>query len=274
MLKGKALLIVVVLVAVAMFFSACGSRVRNADIQKVEDLAGKNVGCQVNTTADESCEKLLKTMKFNVSKYDQIIQALSDLKTGRLDAIIVDEVVARYYAAKHPNDYKVAGPKLTNEPIGICFKKENTLMRDMVDNIIIEMRNDGTLKAISEKWFGEDLTTNIDFAAREPKPISGSLPADKKVLKVGVDDTYPPMEYKDEANNTVGFDIDLALEIGKRLGLEVEFISTAWDGIFTSLNTDKFDCIISSVSINEERQQNFALTNSYIANAQVILVKP
>jgi polar amino acid transport system substrate-binding protein len=95
-----------------------------------------------------------------------------------------------------------------------------------------------------------------------------------KVLRVGVDDVYPPMEYKDEKNNTVGFDMDLAKEIGKKLGMEVEIISTAWDGIFTSLNTDKFDCIISSVSINEDRQKNYALTKPYIANAQVIVVQP
>jgi polar amino acid transport system substrate-binding protein len=66
----------------------------------------------------------------------------------------------------------------------------------------------------------------------------------------------------------------MAKEIGKKLGLEVEFVSTAWDGIFTSLNTSKFDCIISAVSINEKRQKNFALTKPYIANAQVMVVRP
>jgi polar amino acid transport system substrate-binding protein len=80
------------------------------------------------------------------------------------------------------------------------------------------------------------------------------------------------MEFKDEKNELVGFDVDLAKAIGEKLGLQVEFVSTAWDGIFTSLNTDKFDAIISSISVNEERQKNFALTKPYIANAQVIVV--
>lgn len=278
MFRKKSLLLVMALTVLITFvLSACGqstsSGVKNADIQKPEDLTGKKVGVQVGTTADESAQEYLKTIKFEVTKYDQIIQPFSDLKTGRLDAIIVDEVVAKYYVAKEPASYKVTGARLTNEPIGICFKKENTAMRDKVDDLIVEMRKDGSLKTISEKWFGDDLTTNVDGAATEVTN-SGSFPADKKVLKVGVDDVYPPMEFKDEKNTTVGFDVDLAKEIGKRLGMEVEFVSTAWDGIFTSLNTDKFDLIISSVSINEERQKNFALTKPYIANAQVIVVDP
>ncbi len=277
MLKRKSLLLVLALIVLMTFvFSACGQAstgVKNSEIKKPEDLAGKKVGLQINTTADESAAEYLKTIKFEVKKYDQIIMPFSDLKTGRLDAVIVDEVVAKYYVAKEPASYMVTGERLTNEPIGICFKKENSAMRDAVDDLIIDMRADGSLKKISETWFGDDLTTNVDGAATE-KVGTGSFPADKKVLKVGVDDVYPPMEFKDDKNTTVGFDVDLAMEIGKRLGMEVEFVSTAWDGIFTSLNTDKFDCIISSVSINEERQKNFALTKPYIANAQVIVVQP
>lgn len=278
MFKRKSFLLVLTLtVLVALVMSACGQSsstgVKNSEIQKPEDLAGKKVGVQINTTAHDSANEFIKTTKFELKTYDQIIMPFSDLKAGRLDAVIVDEVVAQYYVNLEPESYKVAGARLTNEPIGICFKKENAAMRDKVDDLIIEMRKDGSLKAISEKWFGEDLTTNVDGAATEMNN-KGSFPADMKVLRVGVDDVYPPMEFKDDKNNTVGFDVDMAKEIGKRLGVEVQFISTAWDGIFTSLNTDKFDCIISSISINEDRQQNFALTKPYIANAQVLVVKP
>jgi len=278
MFKKKALLLILTITVLLVFiFSACGQNattgVKNSDIQKPEDLAGKTVGLQINTTADESAAEYLKTIEFVVKKYDQIIMPFTDLKADRIDAVLVDEVVARYYVALEPENYKVTGDRLTNEPIGICFKKDNAALRDKVDDLIVEMRADGSLKAISEKWFGEDMTTDVEGAATEVTN-KGSIPADMKVLRVGVDDVYPPMEYKDDKNNTVGFDVDLAKEIAKKLGMEVEFVSTAWDGIFTSLNTDKFDCIISSVSINEDRQNNFALTKPYIANAQVIVVKP
>lgn len=93
------------------------------------------------------------------------------------------------------------------------------------------------------------------------------------VLRVGIDDTYPPMEYKDEAGNFAGFDIELAKEIGKKLNKEVQFVPTAWSAIFTGLSSNKYDCIISSLSITDERKKTIAYTRPYVANSQVIVVR-
>lgn len=92
-------------------------------------------------------------------------------------------------------------------------------------------------------------------------------------LRVGIDDTYPPMEYKDEAGNYAGFDIELAKEIAKRMNKKIEFVPTAWTAIFTGLSSNKYDCIISSLSITEDRQKTIAYTRPYIANNQIIVVK-
>ena len=92
------------------------------------------------------------------------------------------------------------------------------------------------------------------------------------VFRVGIDDTYPPMEYRDEAGNYAGFDVELAQEIAKRMNKELEFVPTAWTAIFTALSSNKYDCIISSLSITEERKKTIAYTRPYIANNQVIIV--
>ena len=134
---------------------------KNTTINTEKDLANKKVGVQTGTTADESCEKFLETMKFELKKYDQVTQPFSDLKTGRLDAVVVDEVVAKYYVTLDKANYKVTGGKLTNEPIGICFRKDDTQLRDQIQKAIDDLKADGTMKKISEKWFGEDLTGNL-----------------------------------------------------------------------------------------------------------------
>lgn len=127
-------------------------------IKEPKDLKGKKVGVQIGTTADESAEKYIKETSFDLKKYDQVIQPFSDMKAGRLDAIIVDEVVARYYVTQDKASFQVSGARLTNEPIGICFAKKNGEMRDKVQKILDDLKADGTLKKISEKWFNEDLT--------------------------------------------------------------------------------------------------------------------
>ena len=104
--------------------------------------------------------------------------------------------------------------------------------------------------------------------------VSGCGQKKSNALRVGVDDTYPPMEFRDDKNEIVGFDIDLAKEIGKKLGQEVEFVSINWDGIFPGLDTDKFDCIISSVSMTPDRLEKYEFTTPYLANGQVIVVRP
>lgn len=91
------------------------------------------------------------------------------------------------------------------------------------------------------------------------------------VLTVAVDDTYLPMEFRDDENNLVGFDIDLIEALGKELGVKTEITTVAWDGIFTGLTANQYDVIISSTSITPERQQNYSQSDPYIANGIVIV---
>ena len=94
------------------------------------------------------------------------------------------------------------------------------------------------------------------------------------VLQVGMEIGYPPMEYFDTDGTTpIGFDVAVAYALGEKLGLDVELVDTAWDGIFASLDTDKYDCIISSVSITPERLENYNLTEPYVAN-KLVMVTP
>ena len=94
-------------------------------------------------------------------------------------------------------------------------------------------------------------------------------------LTIGTEPAYPPMEFIDEqTGETVGFDIDLAKALGEKMGLEVVFVPVAWDSIFIGLDTQKYDAIMSSVSMTNERLPNFEFTTPYLANGQVIVVKP
>lgn len=133
----------------------------NTTINSEKDFKGKKIGVQTGTTADESADKFLKEVQFEKKQYDQIVQPFADMKIGRIDAIIVDEVVGKYYINQDKSSFKLAGTRLSPEPIGVCFRKSDTAQRDEVQKAINSLKADGTLKKISEKWFGEDLTTNI-----------------------------------------------------------------------------------------------------------------
>ncbi|MBU5483843.1 ABC transporter substrate-binding protein [Clostridium sp. MSJ-11] len=126
----------------------------NTDITKVEDLNDKTVGVQLGTTGEEAAKKIqgLKEVK----TYDKATQPFQDLEIGRIQAVIVDEFVGRYYLAKQEGKFKVA-VTLDEEPIAIAFKKGDKELQEEVKKAIEELKQDGTMSELSKKWFGEDI---------------------------------------------------------------------------------------------------------------------
>jgi len=102
---------------------------------------------------------------------------------------------------------------------------------------------------------------------------TNDLTIKKGVLMVGMEIGYPPMEYMaDDGITPIGFDVSLGKALAKKMGLEVKFVDTAWDGIFAAVNTNKFDCIISSVTINPARQMAHNFSKPYIQNTLAVVL--
>ncbi|MFL0266719.1 amino acid ABC transporter substrate-binding protein [Candidatus Clostridium radicumherbarum] len=93
----------------------------------------------------------------------------------------------------------------------------------------------------------------------------------KGYVVVGLDDTFAPMGFKDTKGDIVGFDIDLAKEVFKRIGINVKFQSIDWSMKETELNSGNIDLIWNGYSITDERKQKVAFTNPYLENRQLII---
>ena len=92
-------------------------------------------------------------------------------------------------------------------------------------------------------------------------------------LSIGMEIGYPPMEYLAADGRTpIGFDVEFGKALAAKMGLKPEFIDTAWDGIFAGVNTNKYDCIISSVTINEARLAAHNFSKPYIRNTLAIVL--
>ncbi len=94
-----------------------------------------------------------------------------------------------------------------------------------------------------------------------------------KKIVVASDATWPPMEFVNKDKQIVGFDIDLIKAVAKEAGFEVEIKNTAWDGIFAGLATNKYDAVISSVTITEKRKKTMEFSTPYVNAGQIIVVK-
>jgi polar amino acid transport system substrate-binding protein len=91
-------------------------------------------------------------------------------------------------------------------------------------------------------------------------------------LQVGADIAYAPMEYFEEGTqNAMGLDVDLADAIGEQLDVQVEFVNTGWDGIIGALQAKRFDVIMSSMTITDERQQQIDFVPYFTAGTGILV---
>lgn len=135
----------------------------DSDIKTKADLSGKKVGAQNQSSAVSAMEKEADLYaSFYGSKaitFEDNNQALMDLEAGRCDAIVADEILVRYYIKlKGEEKFKILDENFGDEEYGVGIRKGDTKMVEAFNEVLEEMKADGTMKEISEKWFGEDIT--------------------------------------------------------------------------------------------------------------------
>ena len=92
-------------------------------------------------------------------------------------------------------------------------------------------------------------------------------------MVMGLDDSFPPMGFRDKNNEIVGYDVDLAKEVAKRLGVTLKLQPIDWSTKEQELNTKKIDCIWSGFTMTKERTEAMAFKGAYLDNAQVAIVR-
>lgn len=113
------------------------------------------------------------------------------------------------------------------------------------------------------------LTLGLFIGAFLPGQASAQA---KRTIIVATDATWPPMEMVNKDKKIVGFDIDFLNAVAKEAGFKVVFKNTAWDGIFAGLPAGKYDAVISSVTINDERKKDYDFSDPYLSAGQILVV--
>ena len=132
--------------------------VKEEGIQSVSDLKGKTVEVQKDssglTALNRDENKSLKDSFASLVEVGDYQSAMMDLETGACDAVCMDSVVAEYQIKSTKKPFRILKDSLSEEKYGIGFKKGNTALSDAVKKTLLEMKEDGTVDKITEKWFG------------------------------------------------------------------------------------------------------------------------
>ncbi len=130
----------------------------DSDVKAYRDLPGKRIGFQAGSSTEDALRNDPLGQTATILSYDSIPELLAELKSGRLDAILIDSIVAYYCIFNGKDTYYVLPDSLLEEECAIGFRKGDILLRDKLQSVISDMKADGTLGAISDKWFGSDIT--------------------------------------------------------------------------------------------------------------------
>ena len=132
-------------------------------------LAGKTVGVQSDSSAEtalnSSANAAFKKSLKEIVKIDDYSKAVLEIQNGTIDAIAIDEVVARYYLTNNPGAYTVLqgtdgkDASLAVEDYVVGFRKNDSALKQKIEGALQGMAKDGTAQKISQKWFGKDVIT-------------------------------------------------------------------------------------------------------------------
>jgi polar amino acid transport system substrate-binding protein len=134
----------------------------DSNINSKSDLAGKVVAAQNGSSSLDAINnepEVATTFRDGAPVlFDTNNEALMDLEAKRTEAVVADEILARYYIAERGQEkYKVLSEDFGKEEYGIGIRKDDTELLEKVEKAMDDMRKDGTFAKISEEWFGENI---------------------------------------------------------------------------------------------------------------------
>jgi polar amino acid transport system substrate-binding protein len=237
-----------------LVLTGCGSE----EIKVKEfDIKTARIGTMTGTTGEFYAIDAYPDAQ--IESFGSIMDAVAALKAGRVDAVITADVTCRNIERENP-DLERLPELLTNEHVSVGIKKGNDELLSEINEVILELREDGTLDDMAERW------------VETYPPVYIEIPeTDGEVLRIGTDSTRVPFTYLDADKMNIGYAPELARRIGQKLGRRVEFVSMDFAALIPSLESGKIDCIIDMMAATDERKKSINFSETYYLSGQNIL---
>ncbi|MBQ9564444.1 MAG: transporter substrate-binding domain-containing protein [Synergistaceae bacterium] len=231
----------------------------------VEQLRTERLAAQRGTVGQIIAEDLLGDKKDSLlTTYEKYVDAIASLRQGKVRAVVMDELPAMRFV-KEVEGLAIMDSALTEESYAIGFKKGNTELRDAVNGALNEIKADGTLQAIMEKYIVGDPS------AVKPEDIDLNRGAKGGKLIVGTEAGFAPYELK-SGDGYIGIDIEMCAVIAKKLDRELVIENMNFDALPMAVSAGKVDMICAGITVTEERKENMDFSDNYVEGARQVAV--
>lgn len=243
--------------------AVCVLKPSNVSYQSVDELQGKRIGVVTGTIHDSLVEKRLPTAQ--IVYFNTVADMLDALKAGKIDAL-VRPLSGAVFIRYEDDSITWLDEHLTDADVSFAFPKtENgAALRERFSDFIRELRANGELDTLREKWFGEDesVKTMLDLSA---------LPATNGTLRLATTGSQVPFNYVRD-NTIVGFEIELAARFCEENGFGLKVEQMNFDGVLASVQAGKCDFACACLAVTEERKESVDFSEPHFAESVVFVV--
>ena len=248
--------------------STAASEASTQAIQTLEDLNGKTVGVQLGTTGDlMMSEEVGKADGLNlagVEQYSKAADAVQALLTNKIDAVCIDDQVAKNFVAANPDELTMLDTAYSEESYAIAVSKDNPELTEKLNGAIAELKEDGTLDAILNKYIAKE-----EGATGYVSPEGTEYPNGTLVMATNA--AFDPYEYI-ENGEIVGIDAEFAKALCDKLGYDLQIEDMEFDSIIAAVVSGKADFGMAGMTVTPEREEQIDFTDTYCTAAQNVIV--
>jgi polar amino acid transport system substrate-binding protein len=249
------------LFAIIVMLGGCGKKeMRIVSLSMLE--GGKTFAVPTGTMADQMVLKRFPDAR--IEYYNSILDCALAVKDDKADAAAYDKPILMNIAGKNAG-LVVLPEVLMDDNYGFAVRLEDVALKDSMDKTLAGLKADGTYEAMNRRWFPAS-------GEPGPMPVIGNDGRNGE-LRFGTAAVTEPMSYYDAAKQVVGFDIEFATHIARKLGKKLVVVDMEFGAMIPSLIAGKVDMIGAGLSITEERAKSVLFSEPYYLGGLAAIVK-
>ena len=227
-------------------------------LKSIDQLKNEKLAAQRGTVGQFIAEDMLGDNKgLLLTTYEKYVRA-----------VVMDEMPARRFL-NEVEGLAIMDESLSEENYAIGFRKGNTELVSQVNKALEEIKSDGTLNKIFEKYYGTFLAG--DASSIRPEDIDFNKGAKGGKLVVGTEAGFAPYELK-VGTGYIGIDIEMCAAVAKKLDRELVIENMNFDALPMAVSTNKVDMICAGMTVTEERKENMDFSDNYVIGAKQVAV--
>jgi len=244
-----------------ILISGCSNQ--GPTITSLKDLeGGKTFAVPTGTAADQFV--LRKFPDAKIKYFNSVLDCALAVKKGKADAATYDKPILKNIAGKN-DGLTVLNELLEDDNYGFAVQFENHELKTTVDEVLAELKSNGTYEDMMARWFPEK-------GSPAPMPEIKTEGANG-IFRFGTAAVTEPMSFVDANHKVVGFDVEFASHVAKKLGKQIEIVDMEFGAMLPALIAGKVDMIGAGLSITEERAKKVLFSESYYPSGIAAIVK-